>query len=175
MQKMILSDPVSILTGKEFLPVEGLTFAEQVLKYFESLGGVAHSPWGEVLLDKKGIQSDKAHGVGRIKASSFAAVKDVLEKGEIILPLDYYSTGGKKQMTGVIAAPILIGSDSFICVVVVVYNLKEKRLYLHETFLTEKIPEIAASSLVRSRDTASPQSQGMIAKILMRWFNSKKK
>ena len=45
------------------------------------------SPWGEVLLDKKGIQSDKSHGVGRIKAASFAAIKDVLEKGEVILPL----------------------------------------------------------------------------------------
>ena len=48
---------------------------------------------------------------------------------------------------GAMAAPILIGTDSFICVVVVIYNLIEKRLYLHETFLTEKIPEIAASSL----------------------------
>lgn len=53
-------------------------------------------------------------------------------------------------MTGMIAAPIRIASDSFICVVVVIYNLKEKRLYLHESFLTEKIPEIAASSLVHS-------------------------
>ncbi len=41
-------------------------------------------------------------------------------------------------MTGMMAAPILIGDDSFICVVVVIYNLKERRLYLHETFLTEK-------------------------------------
>ena len=131
------------------------------------------SPWGEVLLDKKGIQSDKAHGLGRIKSASFAAIKDVLEKGEIILPLDYYSTGGKKQMTGMMAAPILIGTDSFICVVVVIYNLKERRLYLHETFLTEKIPEIAASSLVRGGKPASPQSLGTVAKILLSFLNRK--
>lgn len=54
-----------------------------------------------------------------------------------------------------------------------VCNLKERRLYLHETFLTEKIPEIAASSLVRGSSAASPQSQGNIAKILQRLLNSK--
>jgi hypothetical protein len=75
-----LNKPVCSLTGNEFLPKEGVTFANQVLEYFQSLGGKADSPWGEVLLDKKGIQSDKSHGIGRIKAASFAAVKDVLEK-----------------------------------------------------------------------------------------------
>ena len=91
----------------------------------------------------------------------------------MILPLDYYASGGKKQMTGMMAAPILIGDDSFICVVVVIFNLKEGRLYLHETFLTEKIPEIAASSLVRVGSAESPQSRGSIAKILSRFVKSK--
>lgn len=173
MQNFDFNNPVCILTGNELLPVDGLTFAQQVLNFFNAQGGIALSPWGEVLLDMKGIQSDKSHGVGRIKAASFAAIKDVLEKGSIILPLDYYATGGKKQMTGMMAAPILIGSDSFICVVVVIYNLQEKRLYLHETFLTEKIPEIAASSLVRVSDTESPQSRGSIAKVLSNFLKSK--
>ena len=173
MQQFDFKKPVCILSGDEFLPKPGMTFAQQILEFFQSQGGLAHSPWGEVLLDKKGIQSDKSHGIGRIKAASFAAIKDVLEKGSIILPLDYYATHGKKQMTGMMAAPILIGDDSFICVVVVIYNLTERRLYLHETFLTEKIPEIAASSLVRGSSTASPQSQGNIAKILQRLLKSK--
>lgn len=167
------SEPVCTLTGDEFLPHKGITFADQVLNFFNSQGGSALSPWGEVLLDKKGIQSDKSHGIGRIKVSSFAAIKDVIEKGEIILPLDYYATGGKKQKTGMIAAPIKICGDSFICVVVVIFNLIEKRLYLHEPFLTEKIPEIAASSLVRGSNTASPQSRGSIAKILSNFISSK--
>ena len=171
--RLISPSPVCILTGEEFLPKPGINFAQQILDYFQSLGGIAHSPWGDVLLDMKGIQSDKSHGIGRIKAASFAAIKDVLEEGIIILPLDYYATGGKKQMTGMMAAPILIDTDSFICVVVVIYNLKEKRLYLHETFLTEKIPEIAASSLVRVSEAESPQSRGSIAKILSRFLKSK--
>ena len=173
MKRWNLDEPVTVLTGEEFLPKEGFTFAQQVYEFFVSQGGVAMSPWGEVLLDMKGIQSDKSHGLGRIKSASSAAIKDVIEKGTVILPLDYYATGGKKQMTGMLAAPILIGTDTFICVVVIIYNLRERRLYLHETFLTEKIPEIAASSLVRGGISASPQSRGSVAKILLSYLNSK--
>ena len=136
--KALLTNPIVSLTGDEFLPVVGLTLAEQVLLFFQQQGGVAASPWGDVLLDMKGIQSDKSHGIGRIKAASFAAIKDVIEKGEIILPLDYYATNGKKQMTG-----------------------------------TEKIPEIAASSLVRNGISVSPQSRGSIAKILINFLYRK--
>lgn len=171
--KALSTNPIVFLTGDEFLPVAGMSFAEQVFLYFQQQGGVAASPWGDVLLDMKGIQSDKSHGIGRIKAASFAAIKDVIEKGEIILPLDYYATNGKKQMTGMIAAPIKIATDVFICVVVVIYNLKERRLYLHETFLIEKIPEIAASSLVRNGISVSPQSRGSIAKILINFLYRK--
>lgn len=116
MKSLLYDKPVCVLTGHEFLPDEG---------------GLAHSPWGDVLLEMKGIQ--------------FAAVKNVLERGSIVLPMDYYSTGSKKQMTGMVAAPILIRDDSFICFVVVIYNLVERRLHLHESFFTKQIPEIAAS------------------------------
>lgn len=73
--------PVATLNGNEFLPKPEVTFVQQITEYFQSLGGKAISPWGEVILDKKGIQSDKSHGIGRIKAASFAAIKDVLRKG----------------------------------------------------------------------------------------------
>ena len=84
MQTFDFNNPVSVLTGNEFLPKPGITFAQQVLNFFLSQGGLAQSPWGEVLLDMKGIQSDKSHGIGRIKAASFAAIKDVLEKGDLL-------------------------------------------------------------------------------------------
>ena len=84
MQHFDFNNPVCILTGDEFLPKPGMTFAQQILEFFQSQGGLAHSPWGEVLLDMKGIQSDKSHGIGRIKAASFVAIKDVLEKKVII-------------------------------------------------------------------------------------------
>lgn len=58
MKRFDFNNPVTILTGNEFLPIEGVTFAEQVLAFFVSQGGIAKSPWGDVLLDDKGIQSD---------------------------------------------------------------------------------------------------------------------
>ena len=74
MQHFDFNNPVCILTGEEFLPKPGMTFAKQILEFFQSQGGLAHSPWGEVLLDMKGIQSDKSHGIGRIKAASFVSL-----------------------------------------------------------------------------------------------------
>ena len=55
---------------------------------------------------------------------------------------------------------------------VVIYNLKLKRLYLHESFLTEKIPEIVASSLVRDGKPVSPQSRGVLTNILSLFIKS---
>ena len=36
MQKFDFNKPVCILTGEEFLPKEGITFAQQVLNFFLS-------------------------------------------------------------------------------------------------------------------------------------------
>lgn len=167
------SKPVAVLSGEEFRSKEGKTFAQQVNDFFIDIGGYANSPYGRIILDNKGIQADKAHGIGRIKAASFAAIKQVLEHGVVILPLGYYATGGKKQMTSMIAAPILIGNVDYICVVVIIDNLKEKRLYLHETFLKKEIPETAASSLVRDSKAVSPQSRGDVAKVLQNYLINK--
>ena len=55
MQKFDFDHPVTRLSGDEFLPKPGLTFVQQILEYFQSIGGKALSPWGEVLLDKNCI------------------------------------------------------------------------------------------------------------------------
>ena len=159
---------------------DGHSPADFVLLYLPVLSTLSSVPYIDitgVLISSVGYEASKTSpshaSTSPASSASFAAIKDVLEKGTIILPLDYYATNGKKQMTGMMAAPIVIGTDSFICVVVVIYNLQEKRLYLHECFLTEKNPEIAASSLVRDSSAASPQSQGSVAKILQKVLNTK--
>lgn len=138
-------------------------------------GGIANSPFGVVVLDKKGVQNSKQHGISRIKSASFAAVKDVLEKGIIILPLDNYGTNNKKEMTGMIAAPIQIGEEKYVCVVEVIANLEQQRLYLHESFLTKNLQEVVASNSVHGNNVnaSSPQPQGEIAKVLQNFLISK--
>lgn len=62
MQHFDFNNPVCILTGEEFLPKPGMTFAKQILEFFQSQGGLAHSPWGEVLLDKREETDDRDDG-----------------------------------------------------------------------------------------------------------------
>ena len=158
--------PVSILSGNEFEKKEGETFVDQVSSFFESQGGKANSAFGEVLLDRKGVKNSKNHGMSRIKAVAFAAVKDVLENGMVALPMDYYGTGGKKQPTGIIVAPVEIDNKRYYCAVEVIKNTENNRLYVHEAFAEEKIPDSVAASQVHSEESASLQNQGEIAKVL---------
>jgi hypothetical protein len=165
--------PVCFLSGNEFLPKKGITFANQVENFFVLQGSMANSPFGVVDLDNNGVQNSKQHGIGRIKAASFAAIKDVLEKGEIILPLGEYKVHGKKQITGMIAAPIQIDKEKYVCVVMVIANLEQKRLYVHESFLTKNLQEIVASNSVRGSNASSPQPQGDVAKVLQNYLIDK--
>lgn len=135
-QKKVLltSKVVSVLTGNEFKKVEGKTLTEQVAEYFDAIGGVVHSPiFGDVVLDKGGADDSFAHGVGRLKATAYASVKDVIEKGILInSDLDHKERGYNSHL---IAAPITIAKDRYICLVVIKQNTKECRFYLHEVII----------------------------------------
>ena len=172
----VLNDaPIVELSGDEFLPVEGKTFIQQVEEFFQKQGGSAHSTFGDVILDKKGIRNDFHHGMSPIKRASFAAVKDVLECGIIIQQLDYYHTNNKKQMTGMIAAPINISDNRYVCIVEVIANTNNQRLYLHEAFLIKNLQEIVATSPVHDNIIiTSRQLQGEIAKILQNYVSANK-
>lgn len=129
---------VAKLEGEKIIAREGQSFIDAVTELFERQGGKAKSPFGDVLLDRKGVKNDKGHGMGVEKNIAFAAVKDVLEKGIVILPLDYYHTGGKKQKTGIVAAPITIDGVHYVCAVEIIANKENNRLYVHEAFAKEK-------------------------------------
>lgn len=171
---LLNSEPVVSLSGDEFLPIEGKTFIQQVQEFFAAQGGKANSPFGTVLLDKKGIKNDLGHGIGRLKAASFAAVKDVLEKGVVINPMGQYHTNNKKNPTGMIAAPITIGNEKFVCVVEVIANRQVTRLYVHEVTLTKTLQgDVADSNAVPGETNLVTQPQGEIAKVLRNYVNTK--
>ena len=61
------------------------TLSEQVLDFFNERGNNAYNDVvGDVELSKKGIDDDIAHGMGRAKAITYAAVPQVIEEGKII-------------------------------------------------------------------------------------------
>lgn len=108
----------------------------QVEEYFDSIGNIARSPQlGPVILDRRGAKSDISHGIGRMKAISFAAVPAIIENGQII---DYQKNWDSKGYdTAVVAAPIMIGNEPYFAGVVLERSRGKNRFYLHEV-LTEK-------------------------------------
>ena len=137
---LLKGKPVVILTGNEFSKKEGITLTQQVAEYYNSIGRIAVSPdYGEIILDKQSVEDDFAHGVSRIKAIAYAAVPNIIEKGIVILPLGNYKQG-EKTLSAMIAAPLMIGTDGYIGVVVIrQYASGNKKLYVHEVFLKRKL------------------------------------
>ena len=166
--KFLLEHPeVSILTGEEFAPIEGKTLTDQVEEYFIRLGGKVISPFfGEVTLDRKGADDSLAHGMGRLKAIAYAAVKDVIEKG-ILVHYDF-NHKGRGYNSAVLAAPILIKEERYACLVVIRKNLNENKFYLHEVIEKRKL-------LSEGSNTAQKQPQRLkvFAKILQNILSAK--
>lgn len=128
-------NPVAILNGNEFGPIQGQPLKNRIEQLFKSQGGLANTPFGEVVLDKKGIKNDLWHPNYLNKTHSFAAIKDVLEKGKITTPFDYHEVHGKNQPTGIISAYILIAEQPFRMDVTVIGNEDGVlRLYCHDVY-----------------------------------------
>ena len=165
--KFLLEHPeVSILTGEEFAPIKGKNLTDRVVEYFKELGGIAVSPFfGDVILNKKGIDDSIGHGVGRNKAIAFGAVIDVIEKGILI---DYDKNHkGRGYDSAVISAPIEINKERYICSVVIT-RMKDNRFYLHEVIEQRKLSDEGSNSVQRQ-----PQRLKAFAKILQNILSAK--
>lgn len=131
--------PVAELSGKEF-PRGEKKLSEQVLDFFDSIGGKVHNDIiGEILLDKRAIKDDLAHGITDLKAIAFASVPDVLREGEV---LDHQvNWKGRGYDSATVGAKVKIGGEEHYVLAVV--KLRDKnRLYLHSVY-TAKVGENA--------------------------------
>jgi len=120
---------VVTLTGTEF-PKSGGKLTDQVGIFFQKIGNmVQRSGLGSVLLDRRGVKSDIAHGIGRAKVVTFAAVPAVIEQGRQI---DFQPNWkGREYDTYVFAAPVdIAGKRTYVAAVV--RSDTENRFYLHE-------------------------------------------
>ena len=176
---LLKGKPVVILTGNEFSKKEGITLTQQVAEYYNSIGRIAVSPdYGEIILDKQSVEDDFAHGVSRIKAIAYAAVPDKIEKGIIILPLCNYKRG-EKTLSAMISAPLIIGTDEYIGVVVIrQYASGNKKLYVHEVFLKRKLLDDGSNpahipATYQGVVPESSDNKGNVAKILPKIISAK--
>lgn len=108
---------------------------EQVSTFFESIGNKAVNPeLGDVFLTKRSVKDDISHGIGRLKAASFAALPEAIAKGKVVARDTSYE--GKKQPSYIIAAPISLNDKhGFMGIVVLEEKAAKKRLYVHEIIL----------------------------------------
>jgi hypothetical protein len=187
---LLEGEPVVILTGNEFSKKIGITLTQQVIEYYNSIGGIAISPdYGTIMLDKQSVEDDFAHGIGRIKAIAYAAVPNIIEKGIVILSLDRHKQG-EKTLSAMIAAPLIIGIEEYIGVVLIrQYTSGNKKLYVHEVFPKRKllddssnpvhIPATTQGVVFESFISGSNPTQslaankGSIAKILQKIVSAK--
>lgn len=159
-KQFLSGEPITELTGKEFEKGE-VSLKAQVLQWFDSIGGMAHNPeLGEVLLDKDGVKTSIGHGVGRSKASAFAAVPDVISHGEIIDRAENWK--GRGYSTVLIGAPVSIAGEKHVVFLVVKQSGKQ-RYHLHEVFMLDHLQEAAAISTGARADSGTVGLSGTAA------------
>ena len=130
--KVITMDSVADLTGEEFEKgyVDLIT---QVENFFNSVGNIAKSKYGDVELTRVGIKASLGHGIGRKKAIAFKAVPNVIKYGEVINYQKNWKNRGYD--TAVFAAPITIDAKKYFLAAVINVEFNKNSCYLHEVAL----------------------------------------
>ena len=151
------AQPVSVLSGNEFARGQK-KLSEQVGDFFKKIGNVVfRNGFGNVILDDRSIRSDIAHGIGRAKAVTFAAVPDVIANG---VQIDFQENWkGRGQDSYVFAAPVeLKGSRGYVAAVVL--KGRDSRFYLHEVVDQDGNVIYMRNNAPEAIKTVVPQNEG---------------
>lgn len=115
--------------GTEFDKSQG-KLTDTVGTFFKAIGNkVFRKGLGNVILDERSIRSDIAHGIGKTKAATFAAVPDVIEKGKQI---DYDQNWKGRGAESFVYAGRVIVDNKPAYLAAVVLRGEDSRFYLHE-------------------------------------------
>ncbi len=129
------ADPVSSLPKMIFQKGEQDNLVDSILDYWKERV-VSHPEIGDIVLDKEGVKSSIGHGLGREKASAFALIPEIIEKGRIISRQSNWKDRGYD--TAVIVAPIEMGGIQYVSEVVVVQRPAATKFYLHEVEIRKR-------------------------------------
>lgn len=142
--------PVAALTGQEFQKTAGdsRNLRTKVIDFFNSLGNkVTRKDLGDIELNTSGVRDSLAHGYGKLKAATFAALPQVLEQGELIAHNGPYE--GHWYDSYVISAPVRVGNETVYVGALVIKDTKQ-RYKLHEVLTTNE----SGASLFQSESTS---------------------
>ena len=159
------------LTGNEF--AKGKTdLVTQVSNYYDELGNIVKSKYGNVVINRSGIKSSLGHGIGRNKAIAYKSVPAVIENGYIVGYTNNYE--GKNYDRAVFSAPISIANSDFLVAVVVNINKNSNEFYLHEAFLVNKKEADSSFKTGNSQKATPSDVSTSIFSILRKIENVKK-
>ena len=149
---------VADLTGDEF--AKGNTdLISQVTEFFNSIGNKVESKYGTVILNRTGVKSSIAHGIGRNKAIAFKAVPDVIKNGRIIDYTENYKKRGYD--TAVISAPIRLKNEDYYVATVINVEKEKNSFYLHEVAIIKKEDDMSFKTGTVNNGTPSDISSSL--------------
>lgn len=151
--------PVAELTGKEFEGKRGAKYlTEEVTEYYNSLGNVVHNDVvGDILLTRRSVKDDTAHGYNDLKAIAFKAVPEVLKNGKVLqYTKDWKGRGYDSVIIGAqikVVSGELKGNYYQLCIANV--NKENNRMYLHEVQVIEKAGTSRSTRAIAKSDPPS--------------------
>lgn len=139
---------------------------------FEEQGGEAFRPeLGKVLIDRRAAKSSMAHGKpNKFKSAAFPVVKDVIERGVLILrneqPLKtsfYYS------------APVKIDGKDDVVTVLIRKDANAQRMYLHSVATKEHLltHQVSSADTTQASERSGSSESGDVFRILQSLLNFK--
>ena len=129
---------VANLTGKEFQKTsdDPRSLRTKVIDFFNSIGNkVTREDIGDIELNSSGARDSLAHGYGKLKASTFAALPNVLKSGKVIAHNSPYE--GHNYDSYIISAPVMVGGER-VYVGALVIKDRTQRYKLHEVLTTNE-------------------------------------
>jgi hypothetical protein len=153
--------PVAVLEGNQAPMDKGFAAVRAwASEIFERQGGKAINPeLGDVALDKRAVRDSQGHGgTNRAKAEAFAAVKDVIEQGRIILR----KTQGELESIFV-SAPVRISGVDDVVTVLVHHDQNTQRMYLHSVTTKESLLDdrVSSAGAEAPRQSGSSRRRGV--------------
>ncbi|MFR1051077.1 MAG: hypothetical protein ACLSE7_05075 [Lachnospirales bacterium] len=150
LEKVSRIEPVAALTGQEFQKTAGdsRNLRAKVIDFFNSIGNkVTRKDLGDIELNTSGVRDSLAHGYGKLKAATFAALPQVLEQGTLIEHNGPYE--GHNYDSYIVSAPVQVGGETVYVGALIIKDRKQ-RYKLHEVLTTNE----SGASLFQSEATS---------------------
>lgn len=132
-------ESVAQLTGSEFQKTEGdnRNLRQKVIEFFNGLGNRVNRPgMGEIELNAAGARDSTAHGYGKLRAATFAALPSVLEHGILVDVRGPYE--GHNYDSYIISAPVEVDGTTCYVGALVIKSTNMQRYKLHEVLTTDE-------------------------------------